>query len=86
MKPCSNKFNVTVSVDGHGLQYEVVWTHMLPERLSVGSQGLGVSVFDEPNHLLDTPAGRVLTGRTLALSAVWHRTVSWVAQGNKEVE
>lgn len=49
---------------------------MLPEGLGVGSQGLGVSIFDEPNDLLNAPAGWVLTSGTLALSSVWHRTVS----------
>lgn len=57
-----------------GLKY----THVFPECISVGSQGLRVSVFDEQNNLLDSPAGRVLPSQAFALAAVW--TVGWAAQ------
>ena len=61
---------------------KVVWTHMLPECVSVRPQSLRVSVFDEPDDVLNTPAGRVLPSRTLAVSTVCHQAVSWVPQGN----
>lgn len=57
---------------------DIKYPHVFPECISVGSQGLRVSVFDERNNLLDSPAGRVLPCRAFALAAV--RTVGWAAQ------
>lgn len=56
----------------------IKYTHVFPERISVGSQGLRVSIFDERNNLLDSPAGGILTSRAFALATVW--TVGWTAQ------
>lgn len=59
---------------------------MLPEGVSMRSQGLGVSIFDKPNHLFHTPTRWVLTSRTLALSGVWHWAVTYVAQEDRQSE
>lgn len=56
----------------------IKYTHVFPECISVGSQGLRVSVFDERNNLLHSPAGRVLPSQTFALTTVW--TVGWAEQ------